>query len=164
MNDVPVQVVRSTRRRKTVQAYMADGRLRVLIPAHLTSDQESEVVERMKQRVLRRASANTTDLTERARTLARRHRLPEPASIEWSDRQMKRWGSCTPGDRRIRISTRLSLAPDWVLDSVIVHELAHLVTADHGPEFKNLVARYPLTERATGYLIALDQLEATKLT
>jgi predicted metal-dependent hydrolase len=41
-----------------------------------------------------------------------------------------------------------------VRDYVIVHELAHLLIADHSAEFWSLVDRYPLTERARGFLIA----------
>jgi predicted metal-dependent hydrolase len=40
-----------------------------------------------------------------------------------------------------------------------VHELAHLVHASHGPEFWALVNRYPKTERARGYLMALGGLD-----
>jgi predicted metal-dependent hydrolase len=65
-----------------------------------------------------------------------------------------RWGSCTKATSSIRISTRLGPFPDWVLDYVIVHELAHLVHLDHSPAFWELVHRYPRAERATGYLIA----------
>jgi predicted metal-dependent hydrolase len=43
-----------------------------------------------------------------------------------------------------------------VLDYVIVHELAHLEVAGHNDRFWQLVNRYPLTERARGYLIAVD--------
>ena len=42
----------------------------------------------------------------------------------------------------------------WVLDYVIVHELAHLREAGHGPRFQALVDRYPRAERARGFLIA----------
>ena len=47
--------------------------------------------------------------------------------------------------------------PGWVLDSVVVHELAHLEVDDHGPRFQALVDRYELSERARGYLIAMGQ-------
>jgi hypothetical protein len=74
--------------------------------------------------------------------------------VVWSGRQQRRWGSCTSSDGSIRLSNRLASYPSWVLDYVLVHELAHLVHADHGPAFQALVARYPLAERATGFLIA----------
>jgi predicted metal-dependent hydrolase len=67
---------------------------------------------------------------------------------------LHRWGSCTPDAGTIRISDRLARFPDWVIDYVIVHELAHLAVADHSTEFWQLVHRYPKAERATGYLIA----------
>ena len=44
--------------------------------------------------------------------------------------------------------------PAWVVDYVLVHELAHLRYCSHGPRFWSLVARYPLAEPARGYLIA----------
>ena len=69
--------------------------------------------------------------------------------------QQKRYGSCTPATATIRISTRVAQMPLWVLDYVLVHELAHLLEANHSPRFWELVARYPLSERARGYLIAI---------
>jgi predicted metal-dependent hydrolase len=54
----------------------------------------------------------------------------------------------------IRVSTRLAAFPDWVLDYVIVHELAHLEVPDHSPAFWKVVDRYPKAERAKGYLMA----------
>ena len=42
--------------------------------------------------------------------------------------------------------------PLWVVDFVIVHELAHLVHPYHDAAFHTLVARYPKTERAEGFL------------
>ena len=50
--------------------------------------------------------------------------------------------------------------PAWVRDYVVMHELAHLLVAGHGPRFWELVNRYPLTERARGYLMAVGLEEA----
>lgn len=155
-----VEVVRSERRRRTVQAQLHNGILRVLIPAHLSAEQEAEVVERMVARTASRIATGKIDLEKRSGELAHQYDLPHPTSIEWSERQMRRWGSCTPSTGNIRISTRLTGVPGWVLDSVIVHELAHLTAPDHGNEFRSLVSRYPLTERATGYLMALGAIDA----
>jgi predicted metal-dependent hydrolase len=58
---------------------------------------------------------------------------------------------------RIRISDRLATVPDWVLDWVILHELAHLAVPDHGERFQALVSQYELGERAEGYLIAMSE-------
>jgi predicted metal-dependent hydrolase len=57
-------------------------------------------------------------------------------------------------ERTIRISSRVAGFPAWVLDYLLVHELAHLVVGDHSPAFWEVVNRYPKAERARGYLIA----------
>ena len=62
----------------------------------------------------RRSASSAVDLTARARQLATRYGLPAPLSIRWSERQEWRWGSCTPADGTVRISTRLAREPAWV--------------------------------------------------
>lgn len=150
----PVDIVRSSRRTKTVQAVLIDGRLRLMVPARMSDTETQQVAEEMAARFARKQMSVDVDLTQRAARLARQHDLPMPSTIEWSDRQMQRWGSCTPSTREVRISNRLVAMPLWVLDYVIIHELAHLVEAGHGAEFHRLVDRYPLAERARGYLLA----------
>lgn len=150
-----VEVVRSARRVKTVSArQVGDDRLRLDIPAHLSAAEEAHWVGVMTRRFERRARTAPIDLAARAAALARRFDLPEPATIRWSDSQRTRWGSCTPSRGAVRISSRLAAFPGWVVDAVIVHELAHLVHHGHGPGFAALIARNPLQERATGYLMA----------
>jgi len=39
-----------------------------------------------------------------------------------------------------------------------MHELTHLVHSNHGPAFHEMLDRYPMAERAKGYLIAAQQL------
>lgn len=149
-----VEVIRSPRRRKTVQARKVGGVLRVSIPAAMSKADEEHHVAEMVRRMERRSESSTVDLAARAEGLAAAHGLPRPSSIRWVDNQEWRWGSCTPSDGTIRISTRLAAEPAWVLDYVIMHELAHLVVPGHGPSFWLLVGRYPRTERARGFLMA----------
>lgn len=153
-----IEVIRSARRKKTVQARVVDGILRVAIPALMTKAEEQHWVEEMRRRVLRDDMASKIDLPGRASRLATRLRLPEPDSIEWSTRQNTRWGSTTVSTRKVRLSTRLSGYPSWVIDYVIVHELAHLVEPNHSQPFWALVNRYSLAERSRGYLIARGEM------
>lgn len=157
---VDVEVIRSTRRRKTVQARLVGGVLQVSIPARMNADDERRWVHEMVARFERRRLAEPHDLEARAEVLAARYGLERPASIRWVDNQVWRWGSCTPADGTIRVSTRLASFPAWVRDYVIVHELAHLSEAGHGERFWALVNRYPRAERARGFLIAKDLEEA----
>jgi predicted metal-dependent hydrolase len=157
MSDLPVDVVRSKRRTRTAQAYIRDGRLRVMVPFGLDHDEEARLVDGLVARVSRKVASTEVDLVQRARDLARDYRLSEPTSIEWSSRQSTRWGSCSPGEGSIRISVRLASLPGWVLDSVLIHEMAHLDEPNHGPRFKALVDRYELAERAKGYLMAIGE-------
>lgn len=157
MAELPVDIIRSERRRRTLSARLVDGRLEVRVPAGMNPDEETRLVDEVLERARRRITSAQVDIRRRASELAIEYRLPQPSRVEWSSRQMKRWGSCSPDDRSIRISNRLAEVPPWVLDSVLIHELAHLVVGGHGPEFRRLVDRYRMTERATGYLIALGE-------
>jgi len=152
-----IEVRRSSRRRRTVSAYRDGDKTVVLVPAGLSRAEEQRWVELMLQRLRsreKRRHPSDTALYTRALELAERYlggRM-RPSSVRWVDNQNTRWGSCTPDDGSIRISRRLSGMPGWVLDYVLIHELAHLVVPGHGPEFWELVNRYPRSERARGYL------------
>jgi predicted metal-dependent hydrolase len=149
-----LRVVRSNRRRKTVSARMVGDVLEVRLPGWMGAADEAKWVEEMRRKFERKQSTDAVDVDARARVLARRYDLPEPVSVRWVDNQTSRWGSCTPADGTIRVSSALAPWPRWVLDFVLVHELAHLVVPSHGPAFQALVDRYPKAERATGFLIA----------
>jgi len=51
-----------------------------------------------------------------------------------------RWGSAS-ADGNLNFSWRLVMAPDWVLDYVVAHEVAHLKHMNHGPRFWALVEK-----------------------
>ena len=120
-------------------------------------------MRRRLERRMQRSRPTDERLDERARALNARHfggRL-RWTSIGYAD-MAHTWGSCTFTTGAIRVARRAATLPEWVLDYLLVHELAHLEHSDHGPAFHELVGRYPLTERAKGYLMALDAGAAAK--
>src|SRR4051794_29877357 len=152
-----VEVRRSRRRRRTVAAYREDGKVVVLMPARFTRAEEKEWVATMLARLEkseRRRRPSDAVLARRAAELSARHLdgQARPLVVRWVDNQNSRWGSCTPSDRSIRLSTRLQGMPSWVIDYVLVHELAHLIEIGHTPTFWKMVDRYPKAERAKGFL------------
>jgi len=158
MDRPEVEVRRSSRRRRTVSAYRDGDRIVVLIPASMSRREEAEWVEQMVARIERserRRKPSDEDLMKRASTLSDRYfgGLAIPDSVRWVDNQQSRWGSCTPGDRSIRLSARLQGMPSWVTDYVLVHELAHLFEPHHNARFWGWVDRFPQAERAKGYLL-----------
>jgi predicted metal-dependent hydrolase len=159
-----VEVRRSARRRRTVTAYRELGRTVVLIPAAFSPAEERRWVAQMvaklqtREERRRRSLGGDDELMQRARALSATHLdgLAEPASVRWVDNQHRRWGSCTPADRSIRLSSRLRSMPEYVVDYVLVHELVHLLEPGHDERFWALVARYPRAERARGFLEGVE--------
>jgi len=152
-----VEVRRSRRRRRTVAAYREDDKVVVLIPARLTRAEEKEWVATMLKRLEKsekRRRPTDANLQRRARDLSQRYLdgLAHPDVVRWVENQSSRWGSCTPSDKSIRLSARLQGMPGWVIDYVLVHELAHLLEAGHTQAFWAWVNRYPKAERAKGFL------------
>jgi predicted metal-dependent hydrolase len=161
-----VRIVRSDRRARTVGAKLVGDTVEISAPAHLSDEELQPIIEKLTARLERRKQGrdlDDRDLQRIAQELNRQHfdGALHWASIAWSTQQDKRFGSCTPADRTIRISHRLATMPRFVLEYVVMHELAHLLEANHGPRFWQLVNRYPKTERARGYLMAvgLEELE-----
>jgi predicted metal-dependent hydrolase len=129
----------------------------VLLPGRMSRADEARWVAAMLQRLDaqdERRRPSDSQLLRRAEALSQRylHGRVRPATVRWSATQNARWGSCTPSDRSIRVTTRLRGMPEWVLDYVLLHELAHLVVPTHGREFWALLEKYPRTDRARGYL------------
>lgn len=168
--NLEVEVRRSSRRRRTVSAYRDGDKAVVLVPASFSATQEQQWVEHMLHRLAEREQRRRPsehELHERALDLAQRYLdgAVHPRSVCWVDNQTTRWGSCTPADGSIRLSRRLSGMPSWVVDYVLLHELAHLLIPGHDAEFWELVHRYPKAERARGYLegvAAVPRLEQSE--
>lgn len=161
----PVVVRRSARRRRTVAAFWENGTAVVAIPAHFSKAQEREWVHRMLEKLRlqgvrrsrgtgRRRPATDAALAAHAAELSKEYLggRSVPSSVRWVSNQNSRWGSATPADGTIRLSDKLRTMPQWVIDYVLLHELAHLLVAGHNVAFWRLLEAYPETERAKAFL------------
>lgn len=158
-----VLVRRSPRRKRTVTAYRDADTIVVLIPERMTKADERAYVEDMVAKVLARESRTGAPqgdqaLSRRAAELSERYLAPQmgyapkPSAVTWVSNQNHRWGSCTPATGSIRLSHRMQPMPSWVVDYVLLHELAHLVESSHSRRFWALVNVYPEADKAQGYL------------
>lgn len=162
--ELSIKIIRSVRRKKTVSAKLVNGVLEVRAPAGISDKELQRIIDNFQKRLQnsqrKRQLNKTSDLAHRAQELNQRYFNGELRikKIEYVTNQEKRFGSCTTTSGIIRISDRLARLPKWVVDYVLIHEMAHLKVPNHSREFWALVDRYPLAERARGYLMALGHL------
>lgn len=164
MNDSKYEIIvrRSKRRKKTLQATLRNNTVKILAPHH-TSDED---VKAFLNKFLKKLELkdiilnNDNELSKRAEKLKKKF-IPEAPdySIQFQKSLTRTWGKCYTRQRRIIINPVLGTYPKWVLDYVIIHEIAHLLVPNHGKEFRALVNRYKLKERAVGFLMAKGMKE-----
>ena len=152
-----VEVRISKRRKKTSEAKWVGGRIVVSLPAHLDVESRQKTIDWLVDRLLTRhrlqSGLTDDDLLARAVDLSDRYLVGvRPASVRWVTNQTARWGSCSFHSGDIRISHRLRVVPEWVLDSVLVHEVAHLTHPDHSRAFHKLAGSYPRHKEAGVFL------------
>ena len=155
--DPPVEVRISARRKKTSEARWDGDRIVVSLPAHLDEKSRQSTIDWLVKRLMTRhqppAGLSDDDLLARAVALSARYLVgARPASVRWVTNQTARWGSCSYYSGDIRVSHRLRVVPEWVLDSVLVHELAHLTHPDHSPDFHRLANGFPRHREAGVFL------------
>jgi predicted metal-dependent hydrolase len=152
-----VEVRISKRRKKTSEAKWVGGRIVVSLPAHLDVESRQKTTDWLVERLLTRhrlqSGLDDDGLLARAIELSDRYLLgARPISVRWVTNQTARWGSCSYYSGHIRVSHRLHVVPDWVLDSVLVHEVAHLTHPDHSRAFHQLAGGYPRHREAGVFL------------
>ncbi|MFT3877889.1 MAG: M48 family metallopeptidase [Propioniciclava sp.] len=161
------EVRSSQRRTRTMTAFRENGKLIVVVPAHMTDRQRRELIPGLVRRFLdkesrQKAPRADTELTARAQELyrayvARHTDQPEPAmGVRWVSNMSQRWGSCTVGSGEIRISDRLKSMPEWVVDYVLLHEVTHFVEREHSDRFWQIVNSHTESPRARGFLDGID--------
>jgi len=160
MDQQDIRIIRSTRRKRTIQAKQENGVFWIYLPSGMSPKEEKKWIERMittTERRKQKKELNTeNELEKRAQEL--NHQFFDGTldfHIKYVMNQHTRFGSCTSATKTIRISDRVAKMPRWVQDYIIIHELAHLQHPDHSKQFWEKVNNYHYAERAKGYLIAI---------
>ena len=150
---------------KNVNARLRGSTLSVSAPAGVTDEKLEPVIQGLARRLLRRAHAGRVNEEEDALALARKvaKRFPKsPPSVDrvvFVTTQRARWGSYSPRTKMVRLNAALRRMPRWVLEAVVIHELAHAVHPDHSPAFWDLLRRIcPETDRAKAFLDGVSWL------
>ncbi|MEJ2758905.1 MAG: M48 family metallopeptidase [Anaerolineales bacterium] len=158
-----VTIRRDKRLKKTARWQREpDGSLLVRIPSRFPKKNLPALLEniagqvnKQKQKAQRRTDE---DLQSRAQYINRTYfnKKIQWEAIRWVKSMKTRLGSCTTGgatDGHIRISEEIRSWPQWVVDYVIAHELAHRLHPNHSKAFwQTLEDAYPQTERARGFI------------
>jgi predicted metal-dependent hydrolase len=129
--DQPRQICRTDELFRGV--WLTPHRLQVATsPDRLAGDVRRWLKERAREELTRRVEEKSTLLKRRFRRVTVRD-------------TSSRWGSCSPeGD--LSFSWRVIMAPDYVLDYLVAHEVAHLAEMNHSPHFWAIV--YQITDQA----------------
>lgn len=146
-----------------------DGSILLRVPYHLPKARYKEIFEQVAKTLSRqeKLAERRTDaeLQARAEYINKKYfggRIHWRA-IRWVGNMNHRLGSCTNGgstDGHIRISDQIKDWPQWVIDSVIAHELVHRLHSDHSPAFWQMLnGGYPLAERARGFVMGMGFAE-----
>jgi len=149
---------RSARRTRTVSAFRENGVVVISAPIRISQDELLTLTEQLLARLVSGAQgrfATDDELMARAEQLIRTwlpRGFPRPTSVRWTNQQQRVWGTCTNVDASIRLSARLKPMPEFVIDYVLLHELAHLQFADHGSDFEALLGNFPDRDKARGFL------------
>ena len=138
---IPHRIEHSGRLRGTTKRIGGDPpTLLVSGPAERTG---GRVVDWLKQKARERIAASIEHHTP---TLGH-----HPTAVRVKDTR-SRWGSCSSAGA-LSFSWRLAMAPPWVLDYLVAHEMAHLIHMNHGREFWALTHRLcPRMDEAKAWL------------
>jgi len=160
-----IEIRRSKKRTRSVAAWRESGRLIISVPARMSRKEiDTHIIELTSRIISAEQIMGDSELIDLSELLINQFLQPEfdqlrPVSVTWSARQRELHGSCTSVDRTIRISKRIATAPPYVIEVVLLHELAHLLHHDHNNNFYQLVKRHPLYEQAEAFLAGMSHAD-----
>lgn len=168
MSEIPVVITRRRTSRLSIRV-TKEGEVRVSAPWYLSKhtieafiESHKEWIARAKERVSKQQAGRSAfydqlDISTpalRKAAVARLDAIVQPLISSYSSRMgvspsgvsyrasKTRWGSCNPRTRKINFSLYLLLLPDWCTEHIVVHELAHLIEANHSPRFYAIMDRH----------------------
>lgn len=135
--------------RKTSTAQLQGNDIHLILAEGLNETQRHKACQTLIHKIL--CQCYLTKIRKRVAELNERHFREKYSSVKLKYIHSK-WGSCS-SDGEIIISSKLLLCPGWVIDYVIIHELAHLVEHNHSDRFWHVVERaLPNYKRAEKWL------------
>jgi predicted metal-dependent hydrolase len=168
VDGVSLSVVVERKRIKNVNARLRGSTLAISAPHRIPDSDLDRIIVDLARRLLRRAHAHAVNREEDAVALAQaiatrfRKVVAKPLEVRevrFVTTQQARWGSYSQATGTIRLNAVLRRMPRWVLESVVAHELAHVVHQDHSPAFWSLARQvYPDTDRARAFLAGVAWL------
>jgi len=162
-SQVTVTIRRDKRLKKTARWQREpDGSILLRVPYRAPKSSLPGLIESIKKQIgkqRKQARGRTdADLQARAQHINQTYfngRIRWEA-IRWVKPMKTQLGSCTNGgstDGHIRISEEIRDWPQWVVDYIIAHELAHRLHPDHSPAFwQTLEEAYPKSKQARGFV------------
>jgi hypothetical protein len=126
----PIDVVVQTTRQVTIHADR--------IVLHCTARDGAPAQQRLLQQFLHAQLA-----TQLTRFVPQWQQTMNTVVPTWQIRNMRsRWGSCNPRNAHLAFALALVHQPLACIEYVVIHELAHLFEANHGPKFWQIVTTY----------------------
>jgi len=161
-----VKIIRSKRRYKSAGARIKNNVVEIRVPFWLSRAKTKIVANHFLAKMKKKRKKQSDHfLQRRASRLIEKYfdNKIKDFSIIWSSRLTSTFGLCSPSKREIKISSRLKQSPSWVIDYLIIHELAHFLVSAHNKQFWSLVNRYLKTKQAKSFLKGIRFAELNKL-
>ncbi len=152
------------KRVKNVNARLRGSTLFVSAPPDLPPKRLHQIANEMARKLVRRAHAQRANSEEDALALAAKvaRRFPQPPGakrVVFVTTQRARWGSYSQRTNTVRLNAALRSMPQWILEAVMAHELAHAIHPDHSAAFRKLLRGVcPDTDRAQAFLAGVSWL------
>ncbi len=142
-----IRFIYETERQTVTGKLGSDRNLVFKVPFGASDPQLGPVIEKLLSRIV--GADFLPEVTQRVQALNDRHFQKQIKSVQLKYNHSN-WGSCS-SKGNINLSTRLLFAPAFVLDYVIIHELAHLIEMNHSDRFwkhvRSAMPDYPKAEQ-----------------